>query len=351
MLQAASESTAKILVVDDEVEIVAFIRELLVSHGYEVLGLSDSIAASSKLASFRPDVCILDFRMPQRTGAELLDIIKRHDPRIAVIFLTAQDETSLAVDMMKRGALDFLLKPVELNQLLLSIGRAIEHRRLILENEQYRLHLEELVLEKTKALNEALTSLKYVHSATLDALSMALDFRDQSTSGHSRRVADLTAGAAGALGIKDSSLVQIEHGALLHDIGKLKIPDNILWKPAKLDEEEWKVMRRHAEYGFEFLSNIEFLRGAADIVYAHHEKYDGTGYPRGLRSEDIPFGARVFAIVDTVDAMIYKRPYNNPVSFREAANEVRRCAGTQFDPALVESTLAYLSDHVPPKVR
>jgi putative nucleotidyltransferase with HDIG domain len=351
MLQAASESTAKILVVDDEVEIVAFIRELLVSHGYEVLGLSDSIAASSKLASFRPDVCILDFRMPQRTGAELLDIIKQHDPRIAVIFLTAQDETSLAVDMMKRGALDFLLKPVELNQLLLSIGRAIEHRRLILENEQYRLHLEELVLEKTKALNEALTSLKYVHSATLDALSMALDFRDQSTSGHSRRVADLTAGAAGALGIKDSSLVQIEHGALLHDIGKLKIPDNILWKPAKLDEEEWKVMRRHAEYGFEFLSNIEFLRGAADIVYAHHEKYDGTGYPRGLRSEGIPFGARVFAIVDTVDAMIYKRPYNNPVSFQEAAKEVRRCAGTQFDPALVESTLAYLSDHVPPQLR
>src|SRR6266852_2430149 len=244
MLQAAAESRARILVVDDEVEIVAFIRELLVSHGYEVLALSDSIAASSKLASFRPDVCILDFRMPQRTGAELLDIIKQHDSRIEVIFLTAQDETSLAVDMMKRGALDFLLKPVELNQLLLSIGRAVEHRRLILENEQYRLHLEELVLEKTKALNEALTSLKYVHSATLDVLSMALDFRDQSTSGHSRRVADLTAGVAGALGIKDAGLVQIEHGALLHDIGKLKIPDSILWKPTSLNEEEWQVMRR-----------------------------------------------------------------------------------------------------------
>jgi putative nucleotidyltransferase with HDIG domain len=289
--------------------------------------------------------------MPQRTGSELLDIIKRHDPRIEVIFLTAQDETALAVDLMKRGALDFLLKPVELNQLLLAVGRAVEHRRLIIENEQYRLHLEELVLEKTKALNEALTDLKYVHLATLDALSMALDFRDQSTSGHSRRVANLTAGAAGAFGIKDAALVQIEHGALLHDIGKLKIPDSILWKPAKLTEEEWVVMRRHPEYGFEFLSNIEFLRGAADIVYAHHEKYDGTGYPRGLGGEEIPFGARVFAIVDTVDAMIYKRPYNKPVSFREAAVEVKRCAGTQFDPALVESTLAYLGDHVPSHLR
>ncbi len=205
-------------------------------------------------------------------------------------------------------------------------------------------------MKKTRALNKALTSFKNVHSATLDALSMALDFRDQSTSGHSRRVANLTAGVAGALGIKDAALVQIEHGALLHDIGKLKIPDSILWKPAKLNEEEWKIMRRHAEYGYEFLSNIEFLRGAADIVYAHHERYDGTGYPRGLKADKIPFGARVFAIVDTVDAMIYSRPYNRPVLFREAACEVRRCAGTQFDPGLVDSTLSYLSGHIPPEL-
>ena len=240
---------------------------------------------------------------------------------------------------------------MELNQLLLSIGRAIEHRRLIIENENYRFRLEQLVLEKTKALNQALTSLEHVHSATLDALSMALDFRDQSTSGHSRRVADLTAGVAGAIGIKDAALVQIEHGALLHDIGKLKIPDSILWKPARLNDEEWDIMRRHAEYGFEFLSNIGFLQGAAEIVYSHHEKYDGSGYPRGLQRENIPFGARVFAIVDTVDAMIYKRPYNVPVSFGVAAAEVRRCAGTQFDPGLVETTLAYLDDHIPQDFR
>src|SRR5204862_3319062 len=205
-----------------------------------------------QIDSFQPEACILDFRMPHRSGAELLDIIKRKDDRIEVIFLTAQDETSLAVDLMKRGAMDYLLKPVELNQLLLSIGRALEHRRLIIENENYRLHLEQLVLEKTKALNHALTSLNHVHSATLDALSMALDFRDQSTSGHSRRVADLTAGAASNMGIKDSALVQIAHGALLHDIGKLKIPDSILWKPAKLNEDERQTMRRHDENGYQF---------------------------------------------------------------------------------------------------
>jgi putative nucleotidyltransferase with HDIG domain len=248
---------------------------------------------------------------------------------------------------MKRGAIDFLLKPVELNQLSLSVSRAMEHRRLVKENEAYRSHLEKLVAEKTRALNEALSHLSHVHSATLDALSMALDFRDQSTSGHSRRVADLTAGAAKAMGADGASLVQIEHGALLHDIGKLKIPDSILWKPGKLDDDEWKTMRRHAEYGYEFLRNLEWLSDAADLVYCHHEKFDGSGYPRGLRGEDIPYGARVFAIVDTIDAMIYQRPYNRPVTFKVAAEEVRRCSGTQFDPTMIEPTLAFLETQIP----
>jgi putative nucleotidyltransferase with HDIG domain len=345
-----SPASARLLVVDDEAEIVAFVRELLLSRGYEVLGLSDPREVPAQLKNFSPDACIFDFRMPHRTGSDLFNLVKQTDSKIEVIFLTGQDEASLAVDLMKRGASDYLLKPVELNQLLLSIGRALEHRRLIVENEEYRLHLEQLVMEKTKALNEALTSLNHVHSATLDALSKALDFRDQSTSGHSRRVADLTAGAARSMGIKDSALVQIEHGALLHDIGKLKIPDSILWKPAKLDENEWETMRLHPEYGFAFLSSVEFLKGAAEIVYSHHEKYDGTGYPRRLKGEQIPFGARVFMIVDTVDAMIYKRPYNTPVRFKDAAAEVRRCTGTQFDPGVVEPTLAYLGDHVPPAV-
>src|ERR1700746_324012 len=151
--------------------------------------------------------------------------------------------------------------------------------------------------------------MKYALLATLDLLSMALDFRDQSTSGHSRRVASLTAGAAGELGVKDAALVQIEHGALLHDIGKLKIPDSILWKPARLTDEEWVTMRKHPEYGYDFLRNIEFLKDAAELVVAHHERFDGSGYPRNLRGEAIPLGARIFAVVDAVDAMIYKRPY------------------------------------------
>lgn len=344
-------AAGRILVVDDETEIVAFISELLSHRGHEVRGISDSREFGAAFQAFLPDVCILDFRMPFVSGSILLDTVKRADPSVEVIFLTAQDETSLAVDLMKRGAIDFLLKPVELNQLSMSVARALDHRRLVKENEAYKLHLESLVAEKTKALNDALGSLTHVHSATLSALSMALDFRDQSTSGHSRRVADLTAGAAREMGIDGGALVQIEHGALLHDIGKLKIPDGILWKPTRLNDEEWISMRRHPEYGYEFLKHLEWLTEAAEIVYSHHERFDGEGYPRRLRGSEIPFGARVFSIVDAVDAMIYQRPYNKPITFKLAAEEIRRCSGTQFDPAIVEPTLDYLSRRVPEALR
>lgn len=338
----------KILVVDDTAEVVGAVERLLSRRGYQVVGLSDSRQTMLAFQSFLPDVCVLDVAMPHLSGPDLLDSIKALDSTVEVVFLTAQDETTLAVDLMKRGAIDFLVKPIEPNELTLSIWRALEHRRLVKENDTYRARLEALVVEKTHALNEALYDLTTLHAATLDTLSMALDFRDQGTSGHSRRVADLTTGIARALGIRGGELVQIEHGALLHDIGKLKIPDRVLCKPARLTDEEWRVMVRHAQFGYEFLVNIRFLKEAAELVYSHHEKFDGSGYPRGLKGNAIPFGARVFAIVDAVDAMICERPYHAPVSFEAAAAEVRRCSGHHFDPDLAEPALRYVADHVPP---
>ena len=157
----------------------------------------------------------------------------------------------------------------------------------------------------------------------------------------------LTLGIARTIGgISDDELTQIYQGSLLHDIGKLKVPDGILLKPAKLSEDEWKVMRCHPQFGFDFLAGIEFPRPAAELVYSHHEKVDGSGYPRGLKGRAIPVGARIFAIVDSVDAMIYKRPYNTPMSFDQAAAEVQRCAGGQFEPELAGPALTYLEKRI-----
>jgi len=205
--------------------------------------------------------------------------------------------------------------------------------------------------QKPEVVTDGLSNVGAVQTGTLEALAMALDYRDQSTSGHSRRVANLTVNVARAYGVDGHALQQVEQGALLHDIGKLKIPDSILWKPSQLDDAEWVTMRRHPEYGYEMLRSLEFYDEAAELVLSHHEKFDGSGYPRGLRGDLIPLGARIFSVVDAVDAMIYKRPYNEPITFKEAAEEVRRCAGTQFDPDLIPLTIEVLEECVPKNLR
>jgi putative nucleotidyltransferase with HDIG domain len=222
----------------------------------------------------------------------------------------------------------------------------VADRRSALESAAYKLHLEMLVQERSRALNEALEDLNELHGASMETLAMALDLQDQGTSGHSRRVADMTRDIARNLGIVNGELDQIEHGALLHDIGKLRIPDKILWKPAELNQEEWQIMRRHPRYGYEFVREIEFLDGAAEIILSHHEKFDGSGYPRGLKGTEIYLGARIFTLVDAVDAMVHDRPYHRGMAFPTACEEIIRHAGTHFDPDLIEPALAHMEDYL-----
>lgn len=333
---------SRVLAVDDDPQVLNLTVRFLASFGYEARGLNDPREAPDLIRSFDPAVCIFDINMPFVLGSDLLDQVKSINPQTEVILLTGINDTVLAVEMMKRGAADFLLKPIQPKQMDIAVARALEHRRLVLENTAYKLHLEMLVEERSKALNEALAHLNELHGATLETLAMALDLRDQGTSGHSRRVADMTLGIASSLGITDGDLVQIEHGALLHDIGKLRIPDSILWKPAELSPEEWQIMRRHPEYGFEFVEKIEFLKGAADIILSHHEKYDGSGYPRGLKGEEISLGARIFALVDAADAIVHDRPYHRGIAFPVARKEILQKSGTHFDPELVKPALEHL---------
>jgi putative nucleotidyltransferase with HDIG domain len=226
------------------------------------------------------------------------------------------------------------------------LGRPLD-RQLVIENAAYKLHLELLVQERSKALSEVLEDLSERHGANFETLAMALDLQDQGTSGHSRRVADMTRDIAKNMGITNGELDQIEHGALLHDIGKLRIPDSILWKPAELNAEEWQIMRRHPRYGYEFVKEIEFLdNGAADIILSHHEKFDGSGYPRGLKGEEISLGARIFSVVDAMDAMVHDRPYHRATTFPFACDEILRTAGTHFDPELVEPALAHMENYL-----
>jgi putative nucleotidyltransferase with HDIG domain len=326
----------KILVVDDEPAVRGVVSALLDRNGYETT-LAEGAEDALQLMKEGPfyDVVLSDIMMPFIDGLTLLDSICADFPGTPVVMFTAVHDIHVATNAFRRGAIDYLLKPFERSQLLHSVARAVEHGRLRRQNNAYRENLEEMVSARTARLRATMQDLERSYDITLEAMGDALDLRDAETEGHSRRVTAYTIALAREFGLNAEDLRTIARGAFLHDIGKISTPDRILLKPGKLDAEEMTLMREHCERGYEMVRKIPFLRDAAEIVFAHQESYDGTGYPRGLRGEEIPLGARIFAIADTLDAITSDRPYRRGASFLEARREIERCAGRQFDPDIV----------------
>jgi response regulator RpfG family c-di-GMP phosphodiesterase len=282
---------------------------------------------------------ISDVKMPGRDGLWLLDQMRAEHPDTAMIMLTGFGDTEAAVECLRRGASDYLLKPPKITELIRAIERALARRRIELARRSYQKRLERRVRDKTNELTAALTDLETVYQNTLLALVAALDAREHETGDHSQRVVRFTLAIARNLSFGGQELAEIARGALLHDIGKIGIPDSILLKPGPLTKDEWKEMRRHPEVGFQILHGIPFLKTPAEIVLSHQERFDGAGYPRGLGGDKIPIGARIFAIADTFDAITNDRPYRKGASFDAAKAEILRCSGTQFDPDCVEAFL------------
>jgi response regulator RpfG family c-di-GMP phosphodiesterase len=278
-------------------------------------------------------------KMPGRDGIWLLEAFRERYPESAVIMLTGYGDTEAAVDCLRRGAVDYLLKPPKLTDLIRAIERALAKRRIELARKRYQKKLERKVRDRTSELRTALKDVQHTYQSTLLALVAALDAREHELSNHSQRVVRYTLAIARRIGVPDSALPDIGRGALLHDIGKIGITDAILLKPGKLTDEEWVVMRTHPQIGYDILKAIPFLGSPADVVLAHQERFDGTGYPRRLSGEAVPLGARIFAIADTFDAITSDRPYRKRQTPEAARAEMIRCSGTQFDPACVEAFL------------
>jgi putative nucleotidyltransferase with HDIG domain len=254
--------------------------------------------------------------------------------------MTGVDDIQVGIEAMKKGADDYLVKPLQTEIVMVSLERALERKRLELELENYHERLEKMVKERTRQLETALSQVERSYEDTLQALGAAIDLRDSETAGHSRRVTLYSAKIARQLGATPQELKTVTMGAWLHDIGKLGIPDAILLKPGALTEQEWAIMRSHAQVGFDLVKRIPFLSGAAEIVLTHHERCDGSGYPRGLKTAEIPIGARIFAVADTVDAMTSDRPYRLALSFEEAHDEIRRGSGSRYDPRVASGFLS-----------
>jgi len=342
----------RILVVDDEEAIREIVSSMLAGAHFQARQASSGIEALSMLESGKEeyDLVLSDLMMAEMDGIALLERAKERFPDMPVVMVTAVHDIQVALAAIRNGAYDYLLKPFEREQLLATVRRALENRRLKRENDAYRTNLESLVAARTQQLRTAMANLERSYDITLEALGEALDLRDAETQGHSRRVTAFTIAIAKAMNLDKDEIKTIARGAFLHDIGKMAIPDDILLKPGKLTHDEVEVMKEHAWYGYKILKNIPFLQEAAEIVYAHQERYDGTGYPRQLKGEEIPLGARIFSIADTLDAMTSDRPYRKAKSDPEARQEIIDWTGRQFDPEIVK-VFVQIPEHVWPDLR
>jgi response regulator RpfG family c-di-GMP phosphodiesterase len=327
---------ANILAVDDEPSACKLLSLFVAPPAFKCTVASSGEEALAYLQSERFDAVISDLHMPGISGLELLTEVRRRYPHVAFLVTTGIDDVDVGVQAMLCGADDYLVKPLRESAVLVSLERALHKRQLEQQIEQYHDRLEEMVTERTSQLNEALQKLEQSYENTLQALGAAIDLRDNETAGHSRRVCRYSLEIARAMGCSLQQIGSLARGAYLHDIGKLGIPDGILFKPGLLTPDERKLMQGHAQIGFELLKNIPFLADASELALAHHERFDGGGYPRGLKAEEILLSARIFAVADALDAITFDRPYRRSSSFEEAREIICRQAGRQFDPLVVK---------------
>lgn len=326
-----------IMIIENNPEIYNILTQDNDSEAYRIYYQKDSESALNQLKkNVRDyDLVIADIKAANIEQTNIIQDIHALDETLIVIIITDYNVLDQAMEYLRYGAYDIIQKPCQLKQVTAVIRRSLEYRRTLLENRQYEQHLLEMVRQNSNKLMETMNEIKSSYNFTLEALVGLLDAREKDSGNHSKRVRDLTTLLARRMGIVGTELEDISRGALLHDIGKIGISDRILLKKGKLTEDEWKIMRKHPAIGYQVLKHSNFLKNAAEIVYSHQEKWDGSGYPRGLKGRQICQGARIFAVIDAYDAMRTQRLYQKAKSVIEAVEEIENKSNYQFDPEVV----------------
>jgi response regulator RpfG family c-di-GMP phosphodiesterase len=331
----ANRPCTRLLIVDDELAHQKVLAVMLEQNGIACKAVSSAQEALDVLQRESMEAVVADLNMPRVSGMELLTEIRVRYPHLVFLMATGIEDVRVGIQAMRQGADDYLIKPLQMDAVMMSLERAFYKKRIERELENYRQSLEEMVCKRTVQLQNAVRDIEQSYADTLDALGAAIDLRDGQTSGHSRRVALCSINILSRLHGTLAQLKTLMMGAFLHDVGKLAIPDAILLKPDVLTDKERRTMERHAQIGYDLVKRIPFLGDAAEIILTHHERWDGKGYPRGLKGHDVPLNARIFAVADAFDAMTSDRPYRLASSLKDAQNEIRRLAGTQFDSEVV----------------
>jgi len=326
----------RLLIVDDEIEVRSVVHELL-GDTYHCSEAASAEEALTQLREENYELVISDITMSGMTGLEMIPHVKVVSPDTVIVMISGMQTIESAINALRLGAFDYLMKPFDLRQAEAAVARALEHHELVVAKRRYENHLEELVEQRTAELDQALDSLENAYRTTLQALTAALETRDAETHGHSERVVTFSLRLGREYGLSGPKMKALEFGSLLHDIGKIGVPDAILRKPAKLTDEEWVRMREHPMHGQQILRGIKFLEGAAKVVAQHHEKWDGSGYPLGLKTEEIDICARIFSVADAFDAITSDRVYRQGRPYEAASQELDEWSNRQFDPKVVEA--------------
>jgi putative two-component system response regulator len=325
-----------ILIVDDEKMICTVLSQRLTSEGYSCVTAHNGKDALNLFYKGKFSLIISDIRMPEMDGLELLQNVKAVRPTMMFIIMTAYPEIEVAVEAIHLGANDFLIKPFDMDLAVFSVKKALEQKKMEEELESYHKNLKKLVEERTVKLQQAYYTLKKAYFDSVKVLAEAIDAKDTYTRGHSDRVRRMSLQIAISLGFTKERIEVLEYGALLHDIGKIGIKDEILSKPGPLSPEEYQTIQQHPLIGVKIVEGIEFFKDKIPMIRSHHEHFDGRGYPDGLAGEAIPLEARIIAVPDAFDAMVSLRPHRTAMSLEDILSEMEKYKGKQFDPNILE---------------
>jgi response regulator RpfG family c-di-GMP phosphodiesterase len=340
MTEPAEGSIVRVLVVDDDAMLCNAVARFLEKSGYEVKTVESGSEALAVLRNERFQLMLLDIGMPGMSGIDVVPEALDIDPDIAILMLTGMQDATNAAISMQRGATDYLTKPVELGDLANSLKRALRRRDTMLQTREISSWLREEVERRTQELERERRKQQQLVVATLEALINALEAKNAFLAGHSARVSAFAATIAHQLGLPDDEVEQVRTAGRLHDLGKIGIREEVLNKAEPLTDEEYQHVKEHVEIGSQILAPLKHLGPIVGVVRAHHEHWDGNGYPDGLVGNDIPLGARIIGAAEVYDALTTSRPYQEKLSPEEAVERVRELAGSVIDPNVMEALAA-----------